>query len=183
MILAPEKHFYQLVLVVRCRNQRTDTLSVPLSVQVLISTVVNAGLARQVLVLAIVLFLLLLLSGLFVAIQVYVMELFERRFFSRTTSEIVLRLIYAQPSYMEDVNRDELVNRYFDIMSVQKSLPPLLTGRPGDLTANRRWNGRYGRFNHPMLFLFNVFLILSAYLAFRLFHGGAVANCDPTIHA
>ena len=73
---------------------------------------------------------------------------------------------------MESVNRDELVDRYFDIMSVQKSLPPLLTG--GLATLLQTVVGMtVTSFYHPALFLFNVVLVLSAYLAFRVFHRGA----------
>ncbi|MEQ8494066.1 MAG: ABC transporter ATP-binding protein, partial [Gammaproteobacteria bacterium] len=114
LILKPERRFYVLMLVYGVAVSALS-LSVPLSVQVLIGTVVNSALVNQVIVLAIVLFALLGLSGLFAAVQVYLMELFERRFFSRIVSEVTLRLVYAEPNHMASINRDELVNRYFDI--------------------------------------------------------------------
>jgi glucose-like phosphotransferase system IIB component len=79
-----------------------------------------------VLVLALMLFGLLLLFGLMTALQLYLVELFERRFFSRVASEIALRALYARHSYLETVNREDLFNRYFDIMTIKKNVPLLL---------------------------------------------------------
>ena len=173
-ILRPERTFYALVLIYGIAVSAL-TLSVPLSVQVLISTVANSALPRQVLVLALILLLLLLVSGLFIAIQTYVMELFERRFFSRTISEVMLRLVYARFQHMESINRDELVNRYFDIMTVHKSVPPLLAG--GSATAMQATVGiAVTSFYHPAFLLLNGTVVLFAWLVFRVFDYGASSS-------
>ena len=174
LILRPESSFYWLVLVYGIGISAL-TLSVPLSVQVLISTVVNSALYQQVFVLSFILFCLLLLSGLFVALQVYLMELFERRFFSRIVSEVTLRLIYAQQPFMESINRDELVNRYFDIMTVQKSLPPLLTGALATL-LQAAVGIAVTSFYHPVFLVFNTVVVFLTYLVFRIFDPGAAAS-------
>ncbi len=174
LILRPERRFYVLMLVYGIALSALS-LSVPLSVQVLIGTVVNSALVNQVIVLALVLLALLALSGLFAAVQAYLMELFQRRFFSRIVSEVALRLVYAEPTHMESINRDELVNRYFDIMTVQKSLPPLLTS--GLATALQTVVGiAVTSFYHPLFILFNVVVVLTAYLVFRIFDPGAARS-------
>jgi len=171
LILQPERRFYVLMLIYGVAVSALS-LSVPLSVQVLIGTVVNSALVNQVIVLAAMLLGLLILAGLFFAIQVYVMELFERRFFSRIVSELTLRLVYAHPAHMDRINRDELVNRYFDIMTVQKSLPPLLTG--GLATALQSLVGiTVTSFYHPLFVIFNGVVVLLVYLIFRVFDRGA----------
>ncbi|MEX2481450.1 MAG: hypothetical protein WD928_11380 [Gammaproteobacteria bacterium] len=171
LVLQPERRFYALMLIYGVAISALS-LSVPLSVQTLIGTVVNSALINQVIVLAAILFGLLALAGLFSAIQVYVMELFERRFFSRIVSEVTLRLVYAHPAHMDRINRDELVNRYFDIMTVQKSLPPLLTS--GLATALQSVVGiAVTSFYHPLFILFNAAVVLLAYLIFRVFDRGA----------
>lgn len=171
LVLRPERNFYWLILIYGIAVSAL-TLAVPLSVQVLISTVANTALLQPVLMLALILFALLLLSGLFFAVQVYLMELFERRFFSRVVSDVSLRLLYAQQSFMERVNRDELINRYFDVMTVQKSLPPLLTGALAIVLQ-----GLVGliltSYYHPVFMLFNIAVVTLGYVVFRLFHGGA----------
>ncbi len=176
LVLRPERNFYWLILIYGTAVSAL-TLAVPLSVQVLISTVANTALLQPVVVLALVLFVLLLLSGLFVAVQIYLMELFERRFFSRIVSDVSLRLIYARHEFMERINRDELINRYFDIMTVQKSLPPLLTGALAIVLQ-----GLVGvvltSFYHPVFILFNLGVITLGYLVFRVFHSGAKRSAN-----
>jgi putative ABC transport system ATP-binding protein len=174
LILAPERRFYGLIFVYGIAVS-TLSLALPLSVQVLIGTVTNTGLVRPVVVLALVLFALLLLSGLFAATQVYVMELFERRFFTRIVSEVTLRLIYALPAHMNAINRDELVNRFFDIMTVQKSLPPLLVGGLGTV-LQIAVGVAVTSFYHPMFLFFNVATLIFGYVVFRVCHRGAATS-------
>lgn len=174
VILRPERRFFWLILVYAIAISAL-TLSIPLSVQILIGTVINAALVQQVIVLAIVLLGLLILSGLFMATQFYLMELFERRFFAHVVSQITLRLLHAEPDYMEGINRDELVNRYFDIMTIQKSLPTLLTGALA--TGLQALVGiAVTSFYHPVFLGFNAAVLLLGYLAFRVFHRGARAS-------
>ncbi|MEM7542320.1 MAG: ABC transporter ATP-binding protein [Pseudomonadota bacterium] len=171
LILGPQKRFYVLALIYGVAISAL-TLSVPLSVQVLITTVTNSALTQQVIVLALILFVLLSFSALFAALQAYVMELFEREFFSGTVSEVSLRLVYASFGHLEQINRDDLVNRYFDIMTIQKSLPPLLTGvlATGLQTAV---GVAVTSVYHPVFLLLNVSVMLFAYLVYRAFDSGA----------
>jgi putative ABC transport system ATP-binding protein len=104
------------------------TLAVPISVQMLINSVANTASTSAVTMLAFVLLGLLIISGTLAAFQVYALELFERRFYARMVSEFTLRSIYAGHKAFSQVNRYELINRYFDIMSIQKIVPSLVTG-------------------------------------------------------
>ncbi|MEM6575295.1 MAG: hypothetical protein AAF736_13560, partial [Pseudomonadota bacterium] len=103
------------------------TLALPISVQVLIGAVANTAVVRSVVVLAIVLFALLALSGLLVAMQTYVLELFQRRFYGRMTSEIAVRTLYSETVSFERISREGLINHYFEIDVILKSLPSLLS--------------------------------------------------------
>lgn len=173
-LMRPESRIYWLTLIYGIAVSAL-TLSVPLSVQVLIGTVVNSALLQQVYVLAAILLCLLTASGFFFALQVYLMELFERRFFARIVSEVTLHLIYADHQRMERINRAELVNRYFDIMSIQKNLPPLLTGALA--TVMQALVGiTITSFYHPVFVAFNVTVLLLAYLVFRVFNRGAARS-------
>ena len=171
VILKPESRFYWLVFVYGIAVSALS-LALPLSVQVLISTVANAALEGQVIVLSMVLLGLLGLSSVFIALQIYVMELFERRFFSRIVSDAALRLAYARYDFIESINREELMNRYFDVMTVQKNLPPLLTGGLASLLQMSAGIALTS-FYHPIFLLFNAIAILLAYLVYRVFDRGA----------
>lgn len=178
LILKPEKRFYGLMLVYAVAISALS-LSLPLSVQVLISTVANTALLQPVIVLSAMLFALLTFAGFFAATQVYLMELFERRFYARVVSEVSLRLIYAQPAYMQSINRDELINRYFDIMTVQKSLPPLLVGALATILQTIV-GVTVTSFYHPLFLFFNIAVLIGGYVVFRIFHRGA-SNTSVTL--
>lgn len=174
LVLRPERRFYWLMFIYGVAISAL-TLSIPLSVQVLISTVANAALVRQVVVLGLILSGLLCLSGLFTAIQYYLMELFERRFFSRVIGEVTLRLVYARLGHMQAINRDELVNRYFDVMTVHKSLPPLLTGALATVLQTAV-GFAVTSFYHPFFLVFNLAVVVLAWLVFRAFDSGAAQS-------
>ncbi|MEO0974078.1 MAG: ABC transporter ATP-binding protein, partial [Pseudomonadota bacterium] len=78
LLVAPDGRFLFVAIVYGIAIS-IFTLAVPLSVQVLIEAVANTTLMRAVVVLALVLFSVLALSGMLVAMQVWAMEVFERR--------------------------------------------------------------------------------------------------------
>ena len=127
MILKPERDFYYLALIYGVGISLLS-LATPISVQMLINTVANTGLATPLFVLAATLFGLLLISGLLNALRLHLMEIFGRRFYARMVSEIALRSLYAQNPFFTDDGRAPLFNRYFDIIIVQKTIPVLLIG-------------------------------------------------------
>jgi putative ABC transport system ATP-binding protein len=153
-ILKPDKVFFVLAVIYGI-GIGVLTLTVPISVQALLNTVVNTGLSQFVVVLAVVLFLLLLISSFLIACREYAMELFQRRFMARVSAEIALRMTQSEPAHMESINRAELVNRFFEIMHVQKNVPALLT--EGFFIALQATVGLVlVSFYHPFLFAYNV---------------------------
>lgn len=151
------------------------TLTVPLCVQILVGSVANTAQTQPVVVLAVVLFVLLALSGVLIGLQTHVMELFERRFFCRITADIVMRNIYAQYSYFESINREDLINRYFEIMSVQKNLPKLIVGGSA-LVLQTVVGFVVVSAYHPVFLVFNVVVVLLLLLVLRLWGPGAVRS-------
>lgn len=173
-ILKPERSFYASALIYGIAISLL-TLAAPISVQTLINTVANTALSGQVIVLASVLFALLIFSGLLYAFQKYLMELFERRFFARVVSEIVMQNVYANLVYFRSINRAELVNRYFDIMTVQKNMPYILTG--GFALILQSIVGLVVvSFYHPALLTFNIVFVISAYCVWRLWGHRAIKS-------
>ncbi len=181
LILAPEKSFYALAVIYGVAIGIL-TLSIPISVQVLISTVANTAQPEPVLILAIALLVLLSFSAIFMALQYYALELFERRFFARVASEIVLRFAYARFSHLESLNRDEMANRYFDIMTVQKNMPILLTGGIS-LFLQTLVGFIVTSFYHPLLLVFNAAVVALAALIWRALHRGAKESALALSHA
>lgn len=125
-LLGPEQRYYKLVLIYSFAISLL-TLAIPISVQALIDTIANIGLARAVVVISLFLFGLLLFSGVLYALRAYVMELFNRRIFIRLASEMAMSAIAARESGMDDRKRLALFNRFFDIMTLKKNVPYILT--------------------------------------------------------
>ncbi|XUU60804.1 ABC transporter ATP-binding protein [Erythrobacter sp. HA6-11] len=126
-ILRPEAKFYWLAIVYGI-GISLFSLATPISVQFLINTVANTGLAAPLVVLSATLFVLLLMFGLLNALRVHLMELFARRFYARMVAEISLISTYAQNPFFADNTRIWLFNRYFDVIGVEKAIPVLFIG-------------------------------------------------------
>ena len=84
------------------------TLGVPVAVQLLIDSIANLGALQPVLILSTILFAVLLTAGVLVALQNFVLERFERRFYARTAQEITLRTRYADTEALEASHREDL---------------------------------------------------------------------------
>lgn len=169
-ILGPEKSYYKLAIVYGVAISLL-TLAVPFSVQMLVTTLVNTAMVRPVAVLSVTLFCVLLLYGLLVALQHYVMELFKRRFYARITSEIVFRNVCAEPD--SGVNRTVLADHYFEIMTVQDKLPVLITGGFAlclQMIVGLLLVSSY----HPALLVFNIVFVFLISALWRLFSQKAI---------
>lgn len=174
LLLRPERQFYWSALVFGVAISLL-TLATPISVQTLINTVANIGLPNQVVVLSVILFSLLMLAGILYACQKYIMELFERRFFARVVSDLVMRIIHADVISFRGVNRAELVNRYFDIMTIQKNVPYILTGGVA-LILQSVVGIVVVSFYHPALLTFNIIFVISVYLVWRFWGYRAIGT-------
>ncbi len=156
-ILAPERSFYWLALVYGIAISLLS-LATPVSVQILINSVINTGLTAPLVVISSVLFVLLLCYGLLNALRIHLVDVFGRRFYARTVSEIALRTIYAINPYFEDGGQTSLFNRYFDIIIVIKVVPYLLVG--GFTIVMQAIVGFVlVSFYHPYFLAFNIFIV------------------------
>ena len=156
-ILAPERSFYWLAIVYGIGISLLS-LATPVSVQVLINSVINTGLTTPLIIISISLFVLLLFYGILNALRIHLVDVFGRRFYARLVSEISLRTIYAENPYFEDSGRTSLFNRYFDIIIVTKVVPYLLVG--GFTILSQAIVGfLLVSFYHPYFLAFNLFII------------------------
>jgi len=157
-LLGPEAAYYRLAIFFSAIVSLL-ALAVPISIQMLIDQVANTQLVQPVIVLSLSLFGLLFISGGFYAAREYTMELFERRYYARLTGEISMKIIEAPAQHLDSGARDDLMNRYFDIMTIQSRLPQLLiTGFSFVFQAAIGFvvTSLY----HPALLMFNITLLV-----------------------
>lgn len=165
-ILGPERDFYVLAVLYGLGISLL-TLATPISVQMLINTVANVGLATPLVVLSLGLLALLLFASALSAMRIHVMDIFGRRFYARMVSEIALRTLYASNPYFEDNRQGPLFNRYFDIMLIIKLVPNLLVGGFTILLQAVVGFILVSSY-HPFLFVFNIVVIFCMWLVWAI---------------
>lgn len=176
IILSPEKNYY-IVAVVYGIAISLLMLAVPISVQALINTVVNTTFEYFIYVLACILFFVLILMVIVMACREYIMELFQRRFFARMTAEANLRLLYSDQQHVETINRTDLVNRFFEVSHVQKSVPKLLTH--GFSIALQIVVGlTVISFYHPYLLIYSAIFSVSLYFVWKMWSQDAIKHAQ-----
>ena len=174
IILAPDRAFFWQAVVFSVAIS-VLTLAVPLSVQILIGSVANTALLRPVVVLAIVLVALLALYGLLVGMQAHLMDIFERRLFVRITKEMALRSIHARYAAVESLNREELANRFFEIVTIQRNMPTLIVN--GSAIVLQAIVGfAVVTAYHPVFVVFNACVLLLVYLIWKLWANPAIQS-------
>ena len=151
-------------------------LTTPIAVQSLVNTVAFGALLQPLVVLSILLLGGLVFAGGLRAMQNWVVELLQQRLFIRVVSDLGHRLPRVQTSAFDRAHGPELVNRFFDVVTVQKAGSTLLLeGLSVVLQAS------IGllmlAFYHPMLLAFDLFLLLALLgIVFGFGHSAASAG-------
>lgn len=105
-------------------------LALPLAVNALVSNLAFGGqsgpLWTALLIMAFALTLALLLSAFIRAMQYYTVEIIQRRLFVRLAADLSHRLPRVCASSLDGVHAPELVNRFLDVVTVQKSTALML---------------------------------------------------------
>ncbi|MGE0713577.1 MAG: ATP-binding cassette domain-containing protein [Planctomycetota bacterium] len=148
-------------------------LATPVAVEALVNTVAFVGLLQPIIVLALVLAVCLGFAGVVTALEAVVVELMQRRVFVRVASELAYRLPRARREALDGVWPPELVNRFFDVVVVQKvgakllldGVQVLLSAAVGLLVL---------AFYHPLLLAFDAFLLAALAVIVGLMGRGAV---------
>lgn len=140
-------------------------LATPIAVQSLVNTIAFGTLLQPLVVLVLILFASLGLNNLLIAFQFYVVEMIQRRIFVRLLGNITNRLERVTSEALDDGNGPELVNRFFDVMTVQKTAAVLLLdGLAYGLQA--AIGMLLLAFYHPILLAFDLLLILAVLFVF-----------------
>jgi putative ABC transport system ATP-binding protein len=179
-ILGPEKKFYQTAIVYGVGISLLS-LATPVSVQMLVNTIVNTGLTTPLIVLSLTLFALLLVAVGLNAMRIYIVDVFGRRFYARMVSEIALRSTYALNPYFDDSGKSPLFNRYFDILIVMKRVPYLLVGG-FSIMLQAIFGFILVSMYHPFFLIFNLLIVLLVWLTWRIWGRAAINSALELSH-
>lgn len=141
-------------------------LATPLAVETLVNTVAFGRLLQPVIILALVLFAFLAFSAAITGLKTYVVEIIQQRLYARVAADLAYRLPRTKIEALDGLYGRELVNRFFDIVTVQKVTSSfMLDGL--SLILNGLIGMAVLAFYHPWLLGFDIILIMV--LAFIIF--------------
>ena len=154
-------------------------LAAPLAVDAVVTNLAFGGQSQPYLqalvVLSVALFACLALQAVVNGFQYYTSDIIQRRIFVRTASDLAYRLPRVKAESLDGVHAPELVNRFLDVVTVQKSTAVLLLDG-----VNVVFSTLIGMIllslYHPLLLVFVLGLLSSIVLALWLLGRGAVAS-------
>jgi putative ABC transport system ATP-binding protein len=146
-------------------------LVTPITIQALVSTVAFGSVYQPLVVLSLVLLFCLIFAAILRAMQTYLVEILQRRIFIRVMADLAQRLPRVKISAFDRQHGPELVNRFFDVLTVQKiSATLLMDGITIILQAGIGM--AVVAFYHPILFSLDVILLGAiAFIIFGLGRG------------
>ena len=150
-------------------------LATPLAVETLVNTVAFGRLLQPVVILALMLLAFLSFSAALRALQTYVVEIIQRRLFARVAADLAYRLPRTEVESLDHQNGRELVNRFFDVVTVQKvSAQLLLDGI--SLVLGALIGMAVLAFYHPWLLGFDIVLLALIVFVTLVLGRGAVST-------
>ncbi len=148
-------------------------LATPIAVEALVNTVAFGQFMQPVIILAIILFAFLGFAAVMKGLQTYVAEIIQRRLFARVSADLAYRLPRVEAASWRKYYGPELVNRFFDIVTLQKVVANLLLDGVSIVLAT--FVGMVVlAFYHPWLLGFDLFLILVVGFGLYFLGRGAV---------
>ncbi len=102
------------------------SLATPIAIELLVENVAFGVLLQPVIVLALILFVCLSIAAAMQAMQAFIVEYLQQRIFVRVVADFARRAPRIQLDTYDRVYGPDLMNRFFDVINVQKSAASLL---------------------------------------------------------
>jgi ABC-type bacteriocin/lantibiotic exporter with double-glycine peptidase domain len=102
------------------------TLSIPLGIQAIIGLMSGGLLLESAMVLIFLVIISTLASGWLQVQQLALVEILQQRIFAKTAFDFSFRIPRIKSEALSQQYTPEIVNRFFDVVNVQKSLPKIL---------------------------------------------------------
>lgn len=150
-------------------------LATPVAVEALVNTVAFGRFLQPIIILALILLTFLGFQGAIRGLQTYVVEIVQRRIFARVAADLAYRLPRTEAEATDGKYMPELVNRFFDVVGVQKVGAQLLLDGLG-LALSTFIGMAVLAFYHPWLLGFDIFLLGSIVIIVFLLGRGAVPS-------
>jgi len=141
-------------------------LSLPLGIQAIINLIQGAQISTSWIVLVILVTLGVAFSGLLQLMQLRIIETIQQRIFTRSSFELSYRFPKIKMSELRDYYPPELANRFFDTLTIQKSLSKILIDVP-TAVLQILFALILLSFYHPFFIIFGLLLLVLIFVVFK----------------
>ena len=143
------------------------SLTLPLGIQTIISYVMAARLSTSIVILIAIVIVGVFLNGFLQVRQLQVIERIRQKIFTRYSLEFSYKIPQISPQQMDDYYLPEVVNRFFDIPSLAKSMEKIMLDIPASVIQIL-----FGliilAFYHPVFIVFGAFVLLALIVIIRI---------------
>ncbi len=107
------------------------TLTLPLGIQATVSLISGGMISSSVIVLISLVVAGIILGGILQIIQIMLVETIQMRIFAKASFELSYRITRIQSESLSKHYPPELMNRFFDVVSIEKGMPKLFVDLTG----------------------------------------------------
>lgn len=143
------------------------TLSIPLGIQAILGMIAGGSLSFSLVILITIVTLGTAFSGFLKIMQLTVAETIQRRIFTRSSFDFALRIPRLKLEPLQEEYPPELINRFFDTLTLQKGLPKLLMDFSSSILQILTGLILLSLY-HPFFVFFGIILLLTLFVIFRM---------------
>ncbi len=141
-------------------------LSLPLGIQAIINLIQGAQISTSWIVLVVLVTVGVAFSGVLQLMQLRIIETIQQRIFMRSSFELAYRFPKIKMSELRNYYPPELANRFFDTLTIQKSLSKILIDVP-TAVLQILFALILLSFYHPFFIIFGLLLMLLIFVVFK----------------
>ncbi len=155
-------------------------LSLPLGIQAIINLIQGAQVSTSWIVLVVLVTLGVAFVGLLQLMQIRIIENLQQKIFTRASFEFAYRFPKIKMDELRNYYPPELANRFFDTLTIQKSLAKILVDFPAAL-LQIIFGLLLLSFYHPFFIIYGLLLVLLIYVVFKYtFQRGLETSLDES---
>ena len=141
-------------------------LSLPLGIQAIINLIQGAQISTSWVILVIIVTIGVAFSGALQLMQLRIIETIQQRIFTRSSFELAYRFPKIKMSELRNYYPPELANRFFDTLTIQKSLSKILIDVP-TAVLQILFALILLSFYHPFFIIFGLLLLVLIFVVFK----------------
>ena len=143
------------------------SFTLPLGIQTIISFVMAARLSTSIVILIAIVIIGVFLNGLMQVRQIQVIERIRQKIFTRYSLEFSHKIPQISPQQMDDYYLPEVVNRFFDIPALAKSIEKIMLDIPASVIQILVGLILLS-FYHPVFIMFGAFVFVALIIIIRI---------------